>query len=324
MGAPTPASPGLLNWSLITALGMIWGAAFMANAVSLEGYSFWTVAAGRVAIGAAILLVVGAAAGQPLGAIGREAGARGWAFAAVLGMLGLALPFALLTWGQQHVPSAFAGVAMGSVPLVVLPLVWLFSPDEGIGPRRVIGMALGFAGLVVLIGPSALRPGETGLALLGQLAILGTAACYATTSVVTRRAPAMPPIALATGTLCAATAVLVPVALWREGWPGWGGPWPTAALVYAAALPTALAAVIRVHVVTTAGSLFMSITAYMVPVWAVIFGAALLGEALPPQLLAALALILGGIAVAQSRALADALAARRAARAARAERGAPS
>jgi drug/metabolite transporter (DMT)-like permease len=78
------------------------------------------------------------------------------------------------------------------------------------------------------------------------------------------------------------------------------------ALIYVAVFPTALAAIIRVRVITTAGSLFMSITSYMVPVWAVIFGITLMGETLPPQLFWALALILAGIGLSQWRAIAAA------------------
>jgi len=102
----------------------------------------------------------------------------------------------------------------------------------------------------------------------------------------------MPPLAFATACLLVAAVVLVPIP-----------PRPTAALILAALLPTAAATVIRVRVITTAGSLFMSLTSYQVPIWSVLFGVLLLGEALPPQLFIALALILLGIAVSQSRAI---------------------
>ena len=302
--APSPQNPGLTNWLLIASLGVIWGAAFMLVSVSLEGFGPWTVAAGRTLLGGAVLWVLGAALGQGLNTI---PSARGWAFAIAIGLGAIALPFALLSWGQQFIPSAFAGVAMGAVPLLVLPLVALFSPNEGIGPRRIIGIVLGFIGLAILLGKEAISPSGDALEGAGRIACLCAAACYACGSVTTRRAPKMPPLAFATACLLVAAVVLVPIAVIAEGLPTAFPPRPTAALILAALLPTAAATVIRVRVITTAGSLFMSLTSYQVPIWSVLFGVLLLGEALPPQLFIALALILLGIAVSQSRAIGQAL-----------------
>ena len=298
---PSPDAPGALNWALIALLGIVWGGAFMGMRIALDGFGPLGVAAWRTVVAAVILIALGQAIGQGLGRIG---GARAWGFVAVLGVANIAAPFALLAWGLQHIPSAFAGVAMGAVPLMVLPLVALFSPDEGIGPRRVAGVVLGFVGLVLLVGEGAFDGTGQPMELAGRIACLSAAACYAVASILTRRAPPMPPIAFATGMVCTGAAPLVILALAIEGWPQDLRLPPTLALLYVAILPTALASFIRVRVITTAGSLFMSLTSYMVPVWAVIFGVALMGEDLPPQIFAALALILGGIALSQSRALA--------------------
>jgi len=295
---PTPDRPGLLNWVLIIALGVIWGSAFLAIRVSLDGFTPWQTAAGRTLVGAIILTLIGAAMGQgPLQLPSRRAAG----FAMLIGAIATALPFALLSWGQQHVPSAFAGVAMGTVPLLVLPLVWLFSPEEGIGLRRVTGMLMGFAGIVIITGTGG-TDGQSPLTFWGQLACIGAASCYAIGSVLTRRAPKMPPLAFACVSMLTAAAVLIPIALIKDGVPTVWPAKPLQALLYAAIFPTALAAVIRVRVITTAGSLFMSTTSYMVPVWSVIFGVVLLSEDLSNSLYAGLGLILIGIAISQSRA----------------------
>lgn len=300
MSRPTPLAPGALNWTLILLLGVVWGAAFMGIATALDGYGPWTVTAGRVVIGALVLASVGAALGQPPWHLGSR---RAAAFAAVIGTVAIAAPFSLLSFGLQHVPSAFAGVAMGAVPLLILPLVAVFSPEEGIGPRRIAGVGLGFAGLVLLVGDGALSS-EGAAELPGRAACLAAALCYAVGSVLTRRAPAMPPIAFAGATLAVASFLLVPVAILIEGIPRAAPARPTLGLLYIAVLSTALASVIRVRVITTAGSLFMSLTSYMVPVWSVIFGIALMDEDLPSGLFIALALILCGIALSQWRAFA--------------------
>jgi len=293
----TPQRPGLTNWALILLLGVIWGSAFMSVRVALDGFTFWQTSASRTGLAALLLAGFGALTGQGPQSLPNG---RAYGFAMLIGALALALPFALLSWGQQHVPSAFAGVAMGTAPLLGLPLVYLFSPDEGIGPRRIVGMCLGFVGILVITGPGAAE-GTGTLTLLGRLACVGAACCYAVGSVLTRRAPKMPPIAFAAVSMMTAAAILVPLALWIDGAPEAWPARPTTALLYAALFPTALAAVIRVRVITTAGSLFMSNTSYMVPVWSVIFGVFLLGEELSRSLVAGLALILVGIAISQSR-----------------------
>jgi len=268
----------------------------MGTSMALTGISIWWVAAGRLALAAIVVLPLGALMGQGLGTIN---GGRAWGFVALIGIGTLALPLTLLSWGLTYVPSAFAGVAMGAVPLLVLPLVAVFSRDEGIGPRRIIGVLLGFAGLVLLIGPGAFGEGTFG----GRMACIGTAACYAVGSVLTRRAPQIPPVAFAGGTLLIGALVLVPLAWIIDGPPQITQSTALWALLYTALFPTGLAAIIRVRVITSAGSIFMSLTSYMVPVWAVLFGVTLMGEDLPPQLFWALALILCGIAISQSRVL---------------------
>lgn len=290
----SPTAPGALNWLLIVSLGVIWGTAFMGVSTALTGLTPWWITAGRVALAALILVPVGAMMGQGLGTI---RGAHAWIVVAFIGLFSTALPFALLSWGLTQVPSAFAGVAMGSVPLLVLPLVALFLPDEGIGPRRIIGVTLGFVGLIILMGPGAFGEGT----LAGRVACIASAACYAVGSVVTRRAPPIPPVAFAAGSMMIGTLALVPLAFALEGQPDLTRATALWALLYVALLPTALAAIIRVRVITTAGSLFMSLTSYMVPIWAVIFGVTIMGEALPAQLFWALGIILAGIGISQSR-----------------------
>ncbi|WP_273509092.1 DMT family transporter [Planktotalea frisia] len=302
--APTPDNPGFINWLLIIFLGIIWGSAFMAMSLSLEGFGPQTVAGARLALGAIILNALGFLMGQPITNIHKS---RGWPFVIAIGAIAFAMPMLLLTWGQQHVPSAFAGVAMTTVPLIVLPLVYIFSPEEGIGPRRVIGMIIGFIGISMLVGPGAFESSDSDLVFWGRIACIGSACGYAIGSILTRRAPKMPPIALASGTLTVAAILVVPLALVNEGLPESFPMSASLAVLYAALFPTAIGALIRVRVITTAGSLFMNITSYMVPVWSVIFGVILLREDLPAQLYTALALILVGIFITQSRAILAAL-----------------
>ena len=294
----TPGPPGLTNWALLLTTSVIWGSAFMGMSVALEGYQPLTVAAGRTGIGTLVLLALAFVLGQLRFDI---PDARGIRHLGLTGLVNIAAPFALLTWGLQHVPSAFAGVSMGAVPIFLLPLVYIFSKEEGIGPRRIAGLILGFIGLIVLVGPGAGASTGSPLEAWGRWACLASAVCYAFGSILTRRAPAVPPVILATAMLGTATLVLVPLALVFEGVPEFSASRATAALIYIGVMPTAVAFFLRVYIIRNAGSIFMSLVSYIVPLWAVSFGIVLLGEDLSPSLFIGLALILLGIALSEWR-----------------------
>ncbi|WP_089903950.1 DMT family transporter [Loktanella fryxellensis] len=286
--APTPA-----NWAAIGLLGLVWGGTFMVVAVALQGYGPLTVACARTTLGAVALLAVLAVLRRPWPA---------WhprliRSIAVIGVLNTAVPFALLGWGQQFVPSAFAGISMAALPLFVLPMAHAFG-GEPMSRNRLIGVIVGFAGAVVLVGPGVLRIGS-GMEPLGQIACLGAAFSYACGSIMTRRCPPVDPILLAGLTLCVGAVILIPAMLAVEGVPALAAPLPTAAIVFLGLLPTALATLLRVVIIRSAGSVFMTLVNYQVPLWSVLFGALLLSEELPLRFFAALGLILLGLAISQ-------------------------
>ena len=291
--AVPPPSPRPRDWGSILSLGLIWGGTFMVVSVALRGYGPLTVAAARTTLGALALLSLSVAMRRPL----PRFTPRLLKYLAVIGVLNTALPFALLSWGQQYVPSAFAGISMAALPLFVLPLAHLFS-DEPMSLRRLIGVLCGFVGAVVLIGPGVLRIGE-GLEPLGQLACLAAAFSYAIASIMTRRAPEIDSIVFAALTLSVGTLALLPPTLLIEGLPRPRADLATYAIVGLGLLPTALAALLRVIVIRSAGSVFMTLVNYQVPLWSVLFGALILDETLPWRFFAALALILTGLAISQ-------------------------
>ncbi|MBI1416178.1 MAG: EamA family transporter [Limimaricola sp.] len=283
---PTPA-----NWLSILALGLIWGGTFMVVSVALRGYGPVTVACARTTLGAVALMSLTLALRRPM------PGRALWPHLALIGVLNTALPFTLLSWGQQYVPSAFAGISMAALPLFVLPMAHVFS-DEPLSARRAIGVVVGFVGALVLIGPGVLRIG-TGMEPLGQLACLAATISYATASVLTRRCPPMDSFALAALTLVVGAVALIPLMLLTEGVPHWQSGTTGWAILFLGFVPTALAALLRVTVIRSAGSVFMTLVNYQVPLWAVIFGWAIMGETLPLSFFAALGLILTGLLISQ-------------------------
>ncbi|WP_341365616.1 DMT family transporter [Yoonia sp. BS5-3] len=287
------SQPTVKNWLSIGARGVIWGATFMVVSIALTGYGPLTVACARTTLGAAALLALMWLMRRPL----PDFTPRMCRYLLLIGLLNTALPFALLSWGQQFVPSAFAGISMAALPLFVLPLAHLFT-DEKLTQRNLAGVCLGFVGAVILIGPGVLRLG-TGTAPWGQLACLAAALSYAVSSIMTRRCPPIDPITMSALLLLVGSAALIPAMLWIEGIPHLADTRATTAIIALGLLPTALAALIRVVTIRTAGSVFMTLVNYQVPVWSMLFGAWILQEMLPLRFFAALALILLGLAISQ-------------------------
>jgi drug/metabolite transporter (DMT)-like permease len=295
------SSPGAANWAKLLFLGVIWGASFMAVTVALQGFGPMSIAALRIFSAALCLLVLVYAMGIGLPSLRTRDGRIIWACALGMGFFTNALPFSLLSWGQTYVASGFAGVCMAVVPLFVLPLAHVLVPGEQMTLRRTISFLIGFAGVVVLIGLDAFRSAGTDFESLARLACLGASLCYAIGSIITRLCPQVNMLSLSAAALSCGALIIVPAALWQEGLPRNLPPRDALlAVAYLGLVPTALAQVLLVQVARSAGPAFLSTVNYQVPVWAVLFGALILNESLPPQLFAALALILGGLVLSRA------------------------
>ena len=293
-------SPGVINWLRIAFIAMIWGGAFMVVRMALRDFQPLTLAAGRITIGAIALYGLMRWRGIALPSFKDIAL---WRFVLLVGLLSSAIPFALLSWGQQHVPSAFAGMTMAALPIFVLPLAHFFVPGERIFLRKLIGFGVGFFGAVLLIGTSGLGLAEGPVETLARFACVAAAFCYACGSIATRQCPPINELALSTGSLILASVVLLPIALLVEGPPSPPSISGLLAIGYLGLIPTALAFIIKVAVIRSAGPSFMTLTNYQVPVWSVLAGSFFLGETLPATLFVALALILLGVAIIQANVL---------------------
>jgi drug/metabolite transporter (DMT)-like permease len=288
----------LTDWALLLALVAMWGSSFMFNKHGLASVGPLTLVAARVAIGAGVLIAVVYARGLRLPPLGPV-----WAAYTVLGLLGNALPFFLITWGQQVVDSAVAGILMAAMPLSTLVLAHFFVAGEGMSAQRVAGFVIGFAGVVVLMHPTVASGGSgTTVQVLYHLAVLGGALCYSANSVVARLLVKTDFLVAAAGTLLVATVAVLPLAIVLEK------PWrldptftSTASIAWLGLGPTALATIFYFRLISSAGPTFMSLVNYLSPAVAVFLGVALLDEEPGATAYGGLALILAGIALTQSR-----------------------
>ena len=287
------------NWLMVAALGLIWGSSFMVVEVALTGISPFWLAASRVTFGTILTVLVWMISGGRFFLTDKTA----WPSIVVIGVLSSALPFSLLSWGQTHVTSGFAGVSMASIALLVLPLSHFFVPGEQMTLRRTIGFLIGFAGVALLIGPEALTPSGSDMELWGRVFCVLAASCYAVSSVIIRRLPPIDPLGLAAIPLIIGAITSLYFALWIEGPPPAISTDTLWIILYLGLVPTAGANLLRILTIRSAGPVFMSLTNYQVPLWSVILGIVILGEAPRQNLFLAMTLILIGLCLSQYGAL---------------------
>lgn len=288
----------LNEWLLLFALVAMWGSSFMFNGIAVSSLPPLTIVAGRIGIAAIVLLMFVYGSGRRLPAFGRN----WWPFV-VVALIGNAIPFYLITWGQQVVESALAGILMGFMPLATIVLAHFLIAGEHMTRQRAIGFAGGFCGIVLLMGPAALAGlGGDALRVIAQLSVLGGALCYAMQSVLTRLIIKGDVLVAAAATLLVASVIVVPVALWQT--PPWtlSPRWQSVtAVCWLGVVPTAIATVLYFQLIRSAGPSFMSLVNYLSPGVAVLLGLWIMGEHPAPNAYLGLALILIGIAVANRR-----------------------
>lgn len=289
------------SWLMVATLGFVWGGTFLVIELALKGITPVWLAAGRIVFATGLMGFLWALRNFKL--FSQPPDIKTILRLLLIGALSTAVPFMLLSWGQQFVTSGFAGVSMAGVALMVLPLAHFIVPGERLTLRKSVGFLIGFAGVVILIGGQAFETTGNSLETWGRLACLTAAGCYAISSVQMRLLPEVDPIGLNTITLLIGAVIVVIAALATEGAPPRTDGNTLIILVILGMIPTAGASLLRVLVIRSAGPVFMTLTNYQVPVWSVVVGALILGEELPPTLLTALALILTGVGLSQYGAL---------------------
>ena len=294
--AAATAHPRLLDWLTLGGLVVAWGSSFAMTKIAVGHLDAAWVMALRLAIGGVFLLAVLYASGRRL-----PADPRLWRWFAWLGLIGHALPFFLISWGTQFVSSGLSGVLMGAIPLFVIVLAHFFLPDEPMTRAKAAGFVIGFVGLMIVLGPDRLSGfSAESDALKGEAAILLGCICYAVHGLFARNIPFHGPAEQATAVCLVAGAMGIVFALLVDPHGLNDVPWPAfAAVAGLGILPTALATLMMYRIMRTVGVTFVAYSNYLVPVYALGFGAITLGETLDWTVAAGLALIIAGIAASR-------------------------
>lgn len=289
-----PRAPHSGDWISLLALTVLWGSAFMLNEIALASLPPSVLVAGRILIAAALIYGYLRLTGNSLPAFGRA-----WSPMLVLALFGNVLPFHLIAWSQLHIDSSLAGILMAVMPLFVLTLAHFLVPGARLTPYRAAGFVVGFAGVVVIIGPDFARGPVGNLAFWGAIAALGAALSYSISTIYARRLGAGDPVRRSAGMLIVASLMSLPAAaidLPAITTPGVGA---AVALGILGLLTTGFATLLYFRIVQGPGPTFLSLVNYLVPAWAVLAGALFLDESLSPSIFAGLVLILCGIALSE-------------------------
>jgi drug/metabolite transporter (DMT)-like permease len=274
------------GWLAFAAMSSIWGVPYLFIKIAIDGGTppadvAWV----RVTLAAVVLLALAARAGSLSSLRGRLR----WVLA--YGIAEIAIPFPLISYGERHLPSSLAAILIAAVPLMIAVLAWRLDASERPTARRLVGLLVGFAGVVALVGLDVSRQHDE---LLGAVAVLVAAMGYAVGPFLLKRGLIdLDPRATMGASLALASLVLAPLALATapSAWPSTGA---LLSMVVLGLLCTALAFVIFNTLIAEAGPGRASVITYINPVVAVFLGVTLLGERPGAGAVAGLLLILAG------------------------------
>jgi drug/metabolite transporter (DMT)-like permease len=282
---------------MFIALGAIWGSSFMWIKIALEEIGPFALVAFRLGLGLLGMVIVVALLRPPL-----PKERRLWVALAVIGVTNMVLPFLLITWGEQFIDSSVAAVLNGAMPLFTLVIAHFFLADERITLPRAVGLLIGFAGLVLLVGRDLNQVGR-GSAIVGQLAVVLATLSYAAGAVYTRKnlgsvSPIFQPFAsLVVADLLAWLAV--PPLETLTVWPTLGLTW--LALVWLGILGTCAAYILFFSLIQNVGATRASMVTYVIPVVGVILGVIFLRERLDWYLGGGTLLVIAGIWIVNAK-----------------------
>lgn len=289
------------GWLLIGILAILWGGAFFLIEVGLRSFPPITLVFIRVAFAVPPMWIAMRLMGQHL-----PTSASAWGLLAVVGALNCALPFTLFFWGQQYLDSGYASILNATTPLWGVITAHFLTSDEKATPARIIGVLTGMAGIIVMVGPEAIK----GLSnnLLAQIACVISTIFYSLAAIYGRRLSqtTLTPMAVATGQTVMAAALMIPIVIlvdqpWTMATPRLDA---TLAGLTLALLSTALAYTLYFRLIDRAGASNAQLVAFLMPILAVILGIAFLGETLHQGQIFGAVLIAFGLVIIDGRLLA--------------------
>ena len=280
----------MFAWFILLLLGAIWGASYMFIKVGVAEIPPFTFVTGRTLIASLALYIAMRLRGEALPTTRAV-----WTPILVMAIFNSVIPYTLITWGETSISSALAAILTATNPLFTVVLANFWTHDERFTRHKVIGILLGFFGVVILFLP-AWRQGIQ-IEFWGMLAVVGAALCYAVSLLVARkRLGGMSHYVASTAQLGLATVMLIPLSLAFDN-PFALRPSPLAlgALALLALLGTSIAYILYYWLIENTGATRTSLVTYLIPITGIFWGALLLNETIQIESIIGLTLIIGGV-----------------------------
>jgi len=284
------------TWILFLTLGFIWGSSYLWIKIGVASLPPLTLIAGRLVFGAAFLAIVVAIARQEL-----PRSPRMYGHLLVMAVVNIVIPFTLITVGEQSIDSALASILNATVPLTVIILAPMFLPDERITLPKIAGLALGFAGVILLVAPDLVNLSDSDLS--GELMMIGSSIAYGVGNVYSRRnVHGLRPMIPALFQVSFAAAIVVPLALIIDEPFSRVAAAPEAlvAVVWLGILGSGVAYLCYFTVLQRWGATRTSMVAYLLPVVGIALGAMVLGEPVTLNRVLGAAMVIAGIGLVNS------------------------
>jgi drug/metabolite transporter (DMT)-like permease len=292
------SSMNKVEWGMLILLSILWGASFLFMKVALAELPTFTIVFSRVCIASLTLLIL-------IKILNHEfpKGLKVWRVFLIMGFINNVVPFSLLVWGMTELASGLAAILNAMTPFFTILLAHFVTIDERISYNKIVGVLLGLAGVVVLIGVDAL--GGFNASILAMLACLGAAFSYALAAIYGRQFIRMniQPVTGAFGQVTASSFLLIPIVIfvdspWTLSMPGMNT-WLSIAILGVGS--TAIAYILYFSILAAAGATNIALVALIVPVSAILFGWLILGETLLTNHLIGMAIIALGLLAIDGR-----------------------
>ena len=287
------------EWLLLTILSIVWGGSFFFVGVAVDALPPLTIVALRVTLATFALMGVVYLTGLKI-----PTNPRIWVAFIFMGVVNNVIPFTLIVWGQTYIASGLASILNATTPMFTIVAAHLLTKDEKITNNKIIGVTIGIAGVVIMLGHEAL--GGLGDSVFAQLAVLGAAISYSLAGIYGRRFMKLgiKPVVTATGQVTGASLILIPLALFYDkpftlpmpGFEIW------LAILGLALISTAFAYILYFRILSTAGATNLLLVTLLIPVSAILLGTVILGEQLETKHMVGMGLISIGLLAIDGRA----------------------
>ena len=281
-------SPTLKDYLLLSTLSLIWASAFFNIKIATYSYGPITIACLRILFGAipVILLCM-------YQKIKIEAFSKDWKWFAAIGFINLVIPFFLIAYGVQKVQSNLAAILMSSTPISATILAHIYTDKEKINFYKIIGILLGFSGIVYLFSDNLLITKDN---FFSALMILLGSTFYVIGGILTLKISHKKNENVTASILIWGTIIILPISIIFEQ------PWnftprldSTLSLIYLGIFPTGIAWLLRFMILKKNGVVFQSQVAFLIPIFGVILGYIFLQEIITSKVMLSLVAVVLGI-----------------------------